>query len=525
MSDKRPRLILLAVMLTALCLALIQLGYEPLWLDEAVTFYLSQLPADELVARLRGWLPPLYFAVMKIWTAFGDGSEFWLRLFSALCFALTAPVVYVIGRTVSGRRAGLYAACLAATAPFLIRYAQEARMYAMLTLFCSLALMSAAMIISRQSDRRPAAIGDGLRGLWRQWRRRDAPISRQRGGDDALWTMYIVAVLGGMFSHSTAVLLPVVTALIFLAAIAAAPTFRWLRLRNLIAVNAAVFALYAFYIPLLLNGIETSEMLFKPTLVSLLQIVKTLVRTYANEHVPVQAAAMAALCALALWGWRRREDWKWIGFTLAATLAFPMMLFVMSAVLREVFFSRILIWASVPFYVACAVGLTRLPGVSLRRIVLIALLLCNLYGVLNEHKIIREPWDQVTEAAAQVVSSDGAVVLCPQFIIQPFNYYWRHYNREIEAFGVWNSITRPFSASASDEVSKWRTMRDEPRDLASLFDDYAKLWIIVRSDLSCDSSSVEAMLAGRGRLVAERGFGRRIALLTFVRIDESTSGG
>ena len=524
MSDKRPRLILLAATMAALCLAVIQLGYEPLWLDEAVTFYLSQLPADELVVRLRGWLPPLYFAVMKIWTAFGDSSEFWLRLFSALCFTLTVPLVYVIGRTMSGRRDGLYAACLVATAPFLIRYAQEARMYAMLTFFCSLALMSAALIISRQSDRRPAVIGEGLRGLWRRWHRRDDAKAAHRGGDDALWAMYIVAVLGGMFSHSTAVLLPVVTTLIFLTAIAAAPTFRWLRLRNLIAANAAVFALYVFYIPLLLNGIQTSETLFKPTLVSLLQIIKTLVRTYANEHVPVQAVAMAALGALALWGWRRRKDWKWIGFTLAATLGLPMLLFIMSAVLREVFFARILIWASVPFYVACAVGLARLPGVALRRIILIGLLLCNLYGILNEHKIIREPWDQVTDAAAQVVSSDGAVALCPRFIIQPFNYYWRRHNREIEAFGVWNAIASPFSASAGDDVSEWRAMRDEPRGLASLFDDYSKLWVIVRSDLSCDSATVETMLAGRGRLVATRGFGRRIELLTFVRINESAGG-
>jgi len=72
-----------------------------------------------------------------------------MRFFSVLCFVLTVPVIYVIGRTLSSRRAGLYAACLTATAPFLIQHAQTARMYALLTLFCSLALMSAALLISR----------------------------------------------------------------------------------------------------------------------------------------------------------------------------------------------------------------------------------------------------------------------------------------------------------------------------------------------------------------------------------------
>ena len=507
MSSARQWLILAAVTLTALCLAVIQLDYEPLWLDEALTFYQTQRPADELVASLRGWHPPLYFGLLKIWIAFGNSSEFWIRLFSALCFALTAPVVYVIGRTVSGRRAGLYAACLVATAPFLIRYAQEARPYAMLLLFCSLALMSVALIVSRQADR-PAVIGEGLRGLWRRRRR------------SALWAVYIVAVLGAMFTHHTGVLLPVVTTLIFMVAIVAAPKFRWQRIRNVIAANTVALALYVCYIPLLLSGIEAVERSYKPTLISPLQIVKTFVMVYANQHVPLQFIALAALCVLALWGWRRREGWKWIGFTLAGSLGFPMLLLVMSAVLLSMFLSRVLIWASIPFYVACAVGLTRLPGAGLRRIVLVGLLLCNLYGILNEYKIIREPWDQVAQAVTQAASSGAVVALCPTYIVQPFNYYWRRHDREIAVFGVWkNSIARPFLVSAGDEVSKWRmVMRDEPRDLASLLNDYSKLWMVVYNDgLFCDLTDLRAALSERGRLVAARGFGHNIKLLVFVR--------
>lgn len=505
MSSARQWLILAAVTLTAMCLAVIQLDYEPLWLDEALTFYQTQLSAGELVTSLRGWHPPLYFGLLKIWIAFGNSSEFWIRLFSALCFALTTPVVYVIGRTASGRRAGLYAACLVATAPFLIRYAQEARPYAMLLLFCSLALMSVALIISKPTNQPPAVIGEGLRGLWR----RGAP-----------WAVYIVAVLGAMFTHHTGVLLPVVTALIFLVAIAAAPKFRWLRLRNIIAANTLVLTLYVFCLPLLLNGIETVERQYKPAPVSPLRIIKTFVRTYANEHVPLQFIALAALCAIALWGWRRREGWKWMGFTLAGSLGFPMMLLVMSAVLLSMFLSRVLIWASIPFYVACAVGLARLPGVGLRRIVLVGLLLCNLYGILNEYRIVREPWDQVTRDVAQAVSSADAVALCPKFIVQPFNYYWRRHGREITVFDVLNnSVARPFLTSAGDEVSKWRMVRrDEPRDLTSLLDDYSKLWLVVYNDDSfCDLTDLQAALSGRGRLDAARSFGRNIKLLAFVR--------
>ena len=256
--DKRTRLILLAITMTALCLAAIRLGYQPLWVDEAVTWFWTKHSIRGIVEGVQHSSEThgaFYFLVMKVWFAFGD-SEFWLRSFSALCFTFTVPVVYVIGQTMSGRRAGLYAACLAATAPFLIRYAQEARMYAILTFFCSLALMSAALIISRQADRPPAVIGQGLRGRWRRWRRGAFDCM---GEDDLLWATYIVAVLGGMYSHHTALLLPVVTTLIFLVAIAAAPSYRWRRLRNLIAASMVALALYLPNISMLSASVENLE--------------------------------------------------------------------------------------------------------------------------------------------------------------------------------------------------------------------------------------------------------------------------
>ncbi len=172
MPSQRTRLILMlaAAVIIAACLAAIRLDHESLWLDETLTWYRAHLPIPKLVEdSVRRGHNPFYFLLMKVWLSLGD-SEFWMRFLSVLCFVFTVPVVYVIGRTVGNRRAGLYAVALVITAPFLMRYAREARMYALLTFFCSLALMSAALLISRQSDQPPPVIGAGLRRLWRQWR-------------------------------------------------------------------------------------------------------------------------------------------------------------------------------------------------------------------------------------------------------------------------------------------------------------------------------------------------------------------
>jgi len=510
MFSERPRLILAAVMMTALCLATIQLGSRPLWLDEATTFYRSQLPVLELVEdSARNKHSPLYFLMMKGWLTLGD-SEFWMRFFSVLCFVLTVPVVYVIGCTLSGRRAGLYAASLTATAPFLIHHAQTARMYTMLTLFCSLALMSAALLISRQSDQPPPVIGAGLRRLWRGKAVRLSAIRTFVRDDDLLWLAYIVAVLGAMFTHNTAAVLPVVTMLIFLVAIAAAPRFRWLRLRNLVIANLVVLAVYAFWIPGLLSNAEgIKQWMGWP-------VPTTLLKVYANLYFPEVAVVLVALCALALWGWRRRPDWRWLGFILLGTAALPLMLLVVSAVFRPVFFNRTIIWTSIPFFVACAAGLARLP-VGLRYLFLAGLLLVNLYAVVRDYsRDIYEPWDEMMEALAEVAADEAAVVLCPHLIVHPFNYYWRDDEREIAVFSrVSNEEAEPFLESAGGEVEGWQRV-GERRDLAGLFDEYAELWMAVREDHIfhyCASTS----FPGQGQLVSDRRFGHFLRLLGYAR--------
>ena len=521
MFAKRPRLILAAAMMTALCLACIRLGERAIWLDEALTFYIAHHPIPEFVTLVqRDWHPFLHYLLMWVWLKFGD-SEFWFRFSSALCFVFTVPVVYVIGRTLHGRRAGLYAAWLAATAPFLIRYAQEARMYALLTLLCSLALMCAVLIISRQSDRPPPIIGSGL---WGRLRQSGRPLSGHSWGDDLLWGTYIVSVLGAMLTLHTSILLPVITASIFLVAIAAEPRFRWRRLRNLIIANAAILALYASSIPELLANFNQAVTSSPPPLPWRIRM--ALLTVYGNEHLHDQAAVMVALSLIALWGWRRRKDWRWIGFALIGSTALPLALAALALVSSGTAFQpRIFIWAAIPFIVACAAGIARLPWAGLRRVVLAGLLLGNLYGVLNAHLVSElylgprdEPWHRVAQNLAGAVADDGAVLLCPHFIVQPFNYYWRRHPREqVAVFSGVDMRVRPLLTSAHGQVSQWRQLGDQ-RGLTSLLDDYAELWIVdyTTDNLSCVSPALRAALAERGRLVAERDFGK-IKLLGWVR--------
>jgi uncharacterized membrane protein len=122
-------------MLAALVLRLHALGKTNLWLDEANSWYVAQLPWASLWENLRASpLGPFYFVALKLWIGVAGTSEAALRAPSLIASIALIPLIYAIGvRTVS-HRAACIGAMLAALSPLHLYFAQEARMYMPLAL-------------------------------------------------------------------------------------------------------------------------------------------------------------------------------------------------------------------------------------------------------------------------------------------------------------------------------------------------------------------------------------------------------
>jgi hypothetical protein len=121
-----------------------------LWLDEAQSVAIARLPLPELLTALReDGSPPLYYLLLHGWTAlFGQGAGA-VRSLSALTGLLTLPLAWVAARRMAGRRAAVALVVLLATSPFVIRYAAETRMYALLVLLTVLAGLAAHAVVRR----------------------------------------------------------------------------------------------------------------------------------------------------------------------------------------------------------------------------------------------------------------------------------------------------------------------------------------------------------------------------------------
>jgi Dolichyl-phosphate-mannose-protein mannosyltransferase len=139
--------------LTAAGLVLRLLATRGIWLDEATSVKQASMPLGRMLDELGAVdvHPPLHHLVLWVTVRVLGTGELAVRLPSLLAATALIPLLFVIGRDVYDRRAGLAASSLATVAPFTVWYAQEARMYALFMLF---ALLAAWLQVRIVRDRR-----------------------------------------------------------------------------------------------------------------------------------------------------------------------------------------------------------------------------------------------------------------------------------------------------------------------------------------------------------------------------------
>ncbi|RME78262.1 MAG: hypothetical protein D6784_02655 [Chloroflexi bacterium] len=140
----RTRLSIPLILALAAWLRFYRLAGQSLWSDEGNSAALAEHTFAEIARRTAFDIhPPLYYWLLKIWTAAFSSTEAGLRSLSAVLGVGLVWLVWRLGRRMFGPRVGLLAAALAAVSPFQVYYSQEARMYILLTLLAAVAVYTA----------------------------------------------------------------------------------------------------------------------------------------------------------------------------------------------------------------------------------------------------------------------------------------------------------------------------------------------------------------------------------------------
>lgn len=330
---------LLALIGLGFLLRVMRLDFQPLWWDEGYSVWFAGQSVGTMVRLTAEDIhPPLYYALLHLWSLALGLTPTALRLFSVAVGLPAIPLAYLLGRDLHEPRTGLVAAALVAVHPLAVFYGQEVRMYGLTMTF-------------------------SLAALWSGWRWLRAPW-RWRWG-----LGYGLSLLGGLYTLYTFLLLPVGQAL---TAVFMTPRPQWRRRLAPLAAAGLLYLPWLVYAgPRLRSYVAYKVVLDNDTPLGLWPYLGRHLSAFLVGHLEGGLAAWwpwaLALLVLPLVGlaraWRREQGLRGSLLYLGLCLALPLAV-GFGQQLRAPFlpdrFERVLLFAAPALWVLLAVGLVEL---------------------------------------------------------------------------------------------------------------------------------------------------------------------
>ncbi|MGA2934985.1 MAG: glycosyltransferase family 39 protein [Methanomicrobiales archaeon] len=406
---RRSRYLQVLIVLTVLgaFLRLYQLGTASLWLDEASTLTFARQSLTQIWGSLSAgeFNPPLFYWLEHAMLAFGE-SEAVLRLIPAILGTLTIPAFYFIGVEILDRNTGIVGAALLAFSPFQIFYSQEARAYAPMLFFFSLAFIFFLRLL-------------------RSWGRRDAVLFGIFSAV-AFWTHFYAFV-------------PILALVIFALAVKAREMVKDLRAAIPFAVSILVFVILS--LPLIYYAVQLFTLRTGGPPTFGIQGIATITMTIMqiSGFSEILAYVFTALFIVGVVSLFLRDRTR--ALLLAFVFAFPLVISVFLSY-RMPMEPRYLLYLLSAFLPAVALPLR--PACSLfrsRNLVygaLILALVINLPVLFPYYTTLqKDDWRGLSRELSGLAVPGDLVVALPGYVRQPLDYYYRNETAGTLEFGFY----------------------------------------------------------------------------------------
>jgi hypothetical protein len=137
-QDHRHRIHIFSIVLLAAILSLYQLSSKSIWYDEALSMNFAQQDIH-LLFESACLFRPLYFFILRLWTALLGYGEFSARLLSVLFSVGSIWPLYLIAKRITDRQTAVLVIFFYALSPYRVIISQQIRNY---SLFVLLSLLS-----------------------------------------------------------------------------------------------------------------------------------------------------------------------------------------------------------------------------------------------------------------------------------------------------------------------------------------------------------------------------------------------
>jgi hypothetical protein len=521
------------------------LSYKGLWLDETFSIWMSSHNAVDMlqwIARVDQH-PPLYYLLLHYWIGLNGDTPHDVRMLSALFGTATIPIIYLIGKRISGVMMGLAAAVILAFSTYNIAYAQETRMYTLLTFNAAVAIYALVRLLTDSRSVKPfgsqfrdylhawrtsAPVEPGAEREfsyrdetrnqtgWRAWIYRHRWLPIQAIETDLAWVAFIVFSAATMLSHNTALLFPLATNIFVLGLMLyqrikksePPPAFQAPSFRNWVVAQIGIFLLWSPWLFAYIKQASRVNQEFwipKPTWDTVIQTL----RYFLNASGPSQVRQLtviwilyALLLCLGLVHFLKRMS---IFLFLAALFAIPFLAELIVSIRRPIFFDRTLIWTTIPLFLILAAGIAQLRFRLLIILVLGILATNNLFSTGDYYRFFqKENWSDPAGVVAKFVQNDDLILFNSSMVQIPFDYYFEpyedQYSIQVEKHGV------PEDVFDNDTLEPIMTESDIPK-LISMLEGHKKVYLVYSHNSYTDPMGlIPQTLASQLKLIQQHDF-------------------
>jgi mannosyltransferase len=540
-EELAPWLVIIATVVGGF-LRVFLLGNKGMWLDETFSVWMVK----HSVVDMLQWIvkidqhPPLYYLLLHYWIALNGDTPYYARLLSALFGAATIPIIYLIGKRMSGVVVGVAAAVFLALSLFNIYFAQETRMYTLLTFNAAVAIYALVRLLTDSRSVRP--IGSQFRAYlhvwrtsgpvepdtqgnlsykdetrnqtgWRAWILRHRWLPIQTIDTDLAWITFIVFSAATLLSHNTAVFFSLATNIFVLGLMlfqrikqsGSPPAFQAPSFWNWVKAQIAIFILWSPWLFVFIKQTSRVDQEFwipKPSWDSVTQTLRALL----NPSAPGQAGQVLTwtLCAVLCFGLLYYRKKLSIFFFLAALLAIPILGELIVSIRQPIFLGKTLIWITIPLFLLLAAGIAQL---RFRFLIVVALGILGtnyLFSTGDYYRFVqKEDWSDAAGYVANYVKNDDLILFNSAMVQIPFDYYFKtwedQYDLQVEKHGVPDMFD-------SGIPEPRMTKSDIPR-LISLLSGHNRVWLVYSHDSYTDPMGIiPQTLAGQMKLIQQRDF-------------------
>ena len=519
------------------------IGSKGLWLDETFSIWM----ANHSVVDMLQWIikidqhPPLYYLLLHYWIALTGDTPYYARLFSALFGAGTIPIIYLIGKRISGAVMGLAAAVFLALSLFNIYFAQEARMYTLLTFNAAVAIYALVRLLT--DPRSISPIGGQFRTYLHAWRTSEAVepdiqwgfsykdetlnqtgwrawIFRHRWlpirtiETDLAWVAFIVFSAATLLSHNTAGFFILATNIFVIGLFlfqrlkqsGSLPIFQAPAIGNWVKAQICIFLLWSPWLLVFIKQASAVDQEFWIPTPSWESVSATL-RAFLNPSAPGPDSQfmiwmLCGVLCLGLVSYRKKLS---VLLFLAALFAIPFLGELIVSIRRPIFLDRTLIWITIPLFLVLAAGIAQLRFRFLMIVALGILGTNYLFSAGDYYRFMqKEDWSDPAGYVANYVEKGDLILFNSAMVQIPFDYYFKPYESQYSLQVDKRGVPDMFDRGIPEPIM---TNSDIP-GLILLFSGRKRVWLVYNHDSYTDPMGViPQTLAGYMKLIKKQDFG------------------